>query len=224
MQISPTETVRLYEVSKPTLYKDMEEGNVSFEFDSRKKRRLNVAELERVYERRKEEKPDLTSNSVKNSTGLTELNGKSVKSSAQDEAVNDAIIQSKDREIQLLENTIEQLKEHNEDLKKYIEETREEHRGFMRILEDKREDRTTGEIFQQQDQRMQEMMNAMDNLMRERQEQNQQMAKLEERIVKIKENGERVFQKLNVKNKRLARQKKVLEEEASKPWFKKLIG
>ena len=37
MQISPTEAVKMYEVSKPTIYKDMEEGKVSFEFDARKK-------------------------------------------------------------------------------------------------------------------------------------------------------------------------------------------
>ena len=163
--------------------------------------------MERVYQRRKAPKPDLTSNTVKNGISFTEINGNDVKTSVQNEALNDTIIQSKDREIQLLNQTINQLKEHNEDLKKYIEETREEHRTFTRMLEDKREDRNTGEIFQQQEERMKEMIHAMDNLMRERHEQNEKMTKLETRITKIKESGEEVFEKLSTKNKRLVREK-----------------
>ena len=196
MHISPTEAVKLYNVSKPTIYKDMEEGKVSFEFDARNKRRLNVAELERVYVKRKVQEQDLTSNTVKNVSGFTELNGNSVKPSTQNGAVQETLIQSKEREIKLLEEKIDQLKDHNEDLKRYIEETREEHRGYMRLLEDKRDKNQHAEIFQEQEHRMSEMMNAMENLMQERLNQDQRIENLEGRLVEMKESGEKVSTKI----------------------------
>lgn len=70
-QISPAEAIRRYDVSKPTLYEDMKEGRLSFTINKKKKRRIDVAELERVYEPRTidDEKPD-----VKNGKGNTKSN------------------------------------------------------------------------------------------------------------------------------------------------------
>jgi hypothetical protein len=45
MFISPTNAVKMYNVSKPTLYKDMSDGTLSFDKDDRGRRKLNVAEL-----------------------------------------------------------------------------------------------------------------------------------------------------------------------------------
>ena len=53
MSISPAEAIRLYDVSKPTLYKDMKEGTISYEQDDKNRRRLNPAELDRVYKKRR---------------------------------------------------------------------------------------------------------------------------------------------------------------------------
>ncbi len=55
MFLSPTEAVKTYDVSKPTLYADMKEGKLSYDLDNRDRRRINVAELERIYEKRKKD-------------------------------------------------------------------------------------------------------------------------------------------------------------------------
>lgn len=59
MAISPTEALRMFNVSKPTLYKDMAEGNISYSLDRKGRRRLDPAELERAYDlRAKKENSD----------------------------------------------------------------------------------------------------------------------------------------------------------------------
>lgn len=52
MFFSPTQATKHYEVSKPTLYKDIKEGKVSVTLDAKKRKRINVAELDRVYKKR----------------------------------------------------------------------------------------------------------------------------------------------------------------------------
>ncbi|MCP5004715.1 MAG: hypothetical protein GY941_12370 [Planctomycetes bacterium] len=52
MHVSPTEAVKTYNVSKPTLYEDMKNGRISYQKNERNKRRINVAELDRVYDKR----------------------------------------------------------------------------------------------------------------------------------------------------------------------------
>jgi Mg-chelatase subunit ChlI len=73
MLISPAEAVRQYDVSKPTLYSDMKEGKLSYKIDDRKKRKIDVAELERLYEKRAVTK---TAKNVKSSSENTDSNVK----------------------------------------------------------------------------------------------------------------------------------------------------
>ena len=63
-------------------------------------------------------------------------------------------------------------------------------------------------------------MNALQNLTSERHEQNHRMAQLEERIVRMKENGERALKKY----KEVSAKNKKLKEELNKPFWKKLVG
>jgi DNA repair exonuclease SbcCD ATPase subunit len=82
MFITPAEAIRRYNVSKPTLYSDMTEGKLSFKFDDRKKRKIDVAELDRLYEKRIEAgpatqvnvnpRPDLTQSNVNQNVGEIE--------------------------------------------------------------------------------------------------------------------------------------------------------
>ncbi|WP_024771779.1 hypothetical protein [Aquimarina macrocephali] len=63
MFISPTQAVQSYNVSKPTLYADMKKGKLSFKKDDRGKRKIDVSELERLYEKvtnTSKQKPTLT--------------------------------------------------------------------------------------------------------------------------------------------------------------------
>lgn len=65
MFISPTEAVNKYAVSKPTIYKDMNDGTLSFKIDEKKRRRIDVSELDRLYELRPGAVFEDTSNTVK---------------------------------------------------------------------------------------------------------------------------------------------------------------
>jgi hypothetical protein len=76
MNISPAEAIRRYDVSKPTLYSDMKDGKLSFTVDDRKRRKINIAELERLYEQRKGDNDNPSEKSVKKSSANTESNVK----------------------------------------------------------------------------------------------------------------------------------------------------
>ncbi len=74
MYISPAEAIRTYDVSKPTLYKDMNNGTVSFERDNRNRRKLVQSELERVYKKREIDSDSNTQKDVNVDYQNTELN------------------------------------------------------------------------------------------------------------------------------------------------------
>ena len=140
MLISPTNAVKMYKVSKPTLYADMKKGKVSFTQDNRDRRKLNVAELDRLYEKRGGGSSLLTSTNVNKPTDLTEANVNSQQLKQEILAIRQQIENAKDREIELLEQQIEQFKNQIENLNRHLDETREEHRMSLRLLEDKREE------------------------------------------------------------------------------------
>ena len=146
MFVSPTDAVKMYNVSKPTLYKDMSDGKLSFEKDNRDRRKINVAELDRIYSKREGNNEDLTSINGNSISTLTESNVNSQHLIQQIKAIREQIEQSKNREIELLEKQIEQLKDQNENLNRHLDETREEHRVYVRLLEDKREGEGTNSI------------------------------------------------------------------------------
>ena len=49
MKVNPTEAAQIAGVTRKTLYADMQKGTLSYEVTDKKKRLINVAELERVY-------------------------------------------------------------------------------------------------------------------------------------------------------------------------------
>jgi len=207
MFISPTDAVKMYDVSKPTLYKDMSEGKLSFNKDDRDRRKINVAELDRLYQKREDTPADLTSVNVKNGEAFTEPNVKHQQLSQQVKAIREQIEQSKNREIELLEQQIEQIKDQIENLNRHLDETREEHRGYMRLLEDKREEQ--GAKTSQWDEKLQIMEHQVAAL----QEQNRQLiAKEEERRKRIEE------------RRRKREAERLREREQSKSLFSRLFG
>lgn len=173
MYVSPTEAIRMYDVSKPTLYKDMSDGKLSFEKDERGRRKLNVAELDRIYSKRAEEGTPLTSNNVQSSRSFTDANVNPNALINEVKTIKEQIDQAKDREIKLLEQQIEQLREQNDNLNRYLKETREEHQGYLRLLEHKSAEE--GGRSSQLDQKLE----MMDEQMRLLQEQNQLLLRKE---------------------------------------------
>lgn len=50
MLVSPTKALKMFQVSKPTLYQDMKNAKISFTKTDKGRRQIDVAELARVYE------------------------------------------------------------------------------------------------------------------------------------------------------------------------------
>lgn len=198
----------MYDVSKPTLYKDMSDGRLSFTKDERKRRKINVAELDRLYEKREGDEEDFTLDNVNNSTGFTDSNVNSNASSKdlilQIKAIREQIEQAKDREIELLEQQIEQLRDQNENLNRHLEETREEHRVYVRLLEDKREEK--GDAAELWDYKL----HALEKQISMLQDQNQiLMTREEERIKRDEERRKRIEER--------KRQRELVKQKEGEP-------
>ncbi|PTX58581.1 hypothetical protein C8N46_11372 [Kordia periserrulae] len=126
MFLSPTEALKQFNVSKPTLYADMKAGKLSYKLDDRKKRKINVAELDRIYEKKE------TSQSINETLQNVQ------KSSAQ--TFSNASLAEKEVEIEYLKKIIEQYESENEHLRSSLEKSQDGHNRATLLLEDK----TTG--------------------------------------------------------------------------------
>lgn len=71
MLVSPSKALNMYQVSKPTLYADMKTGKLSFTKDDRGKRKVDIAELERLYPKREEGAFKPLNNNVRKSLDQT---------------------------------------------------------------------------------------------------------------------------------------------------------
>ena len=134
MFISPTKAVQLFKVSKPTLYKDMDTGKLSFQKDTRKKRKINIAELERIYEKRTDNEPNQNSENVKNrSVSKNENVNDDIKKEI--DIIHEQINQTHKREVELLNNQIDQLQNQIESINKSLHKALD----VTALLENKRE-------------------------------------------------------------------------------------
>jgi hypothetical protein len=124
MNISPAEAVRRYNVSKPTLYADMKEGKLSFSVDEKKRRRINVAEMERLYDTRTESREEdfLPHNAQK-----THLN-------VNPQQDNTGALE---REIEFLKRELENKQSENENWQKALDKAQETAQRVTLLLEDK---------------------------------------------------------------------------------------
>lgn len=206
MFISPTEAVKMYDVRKPTLYKDMSDGKLSFTKDDRNRSKLNVAELDRLYEKRKGDSADFTFKSVKNESDLTKADVNDPQIGRQLKAIKEQIERAKDREIELLEQQIEQFKDQVENLNRNLDETREEHRIYVRLLEDKREEQ--GTTVTQWDQKFQALELQIESLQKE----NKLLITREEE------------RKKRIEERRKQREAERKEQEKNRGLFSRLFG
>lgn len=205
MFISPTQAIKLYDVSKPTLYKDMSNGKLAHTKDDRNRRKLNVAELDRVYEKRKGASADLTSTNVSSQHGLTASNVNNQHLVKEIQSIREQIEQAKNREIELLEDQVKQFKNQVENLRQHLKETREEHRGYMRLLEDKRKEQGAKTMNWEQ------KLQAMEYQLTAVQEQNKLLiAREEERKKRIEE------------RRHIRKAEKKIEKEKNKSIFHRL--
>ena len=134
MYVTPTKAVKLFKTSRPTLYNDMKSGKLSFELDGRKKRKINVAELDRLYDKREKTDENLMSKSVKSENNFTSSNVNDSSLKREIENIREQIQSSHKREIELMNNQIEQLQSQLENLNKNLGKALD----VTALLEDKR--------------------------------------------------------------------------------------
>jgi len=126
-QISPAEAVRQFDVSKPTLYSDMNDGKLSYTLDDRKRRRLDVAELQRLYDLRKKEESQATDSNVQSGSENTQSNVKQ----------DDARAEYLEREIEFMKKELENRREEVARWQDAFEKAQETAQKVTMLLEDK---------------------------------------------------------------------------------------
>lgn len=95
MKVSPTEATKLTSLARSTIYKDMNEGRLSYSLNRRGKRILEVVELERVYGNLNVD--DIKENTTSMSGNLQNTNGLADKATLL-------------REVEILKEQISQIK------------------------------------------------------------------------------------------------------------------
>lgn len=154
MNVCPAEASRLAGVSRKTLYQDMSKGHLSYDVTDKKKRLIQVAELERVYGHTKSNTQKTNGNSKKwletepgNSNDPAEIQVLKDKL--------DALQAERDREREQLTDQIEHLRE-------MVKSEQEERRKFTALLTDQRKEKEgrAGE----QDKKMQDLDTTIEEL------------------------------------------------------------
>ena len=178
----------MYNVSKPTLYADMKDGSLSYKMNDRKKRKINVAELDRLYDKRDSEEGASSSKTVKENSSLTETNVSKRKLEQKLEQAHAKIAESQEREITALKNQIENQKEQIELLNKNLNKALD----VTALLEDKREGQGAKEV--ERDTKLEILENQISRLTAKSE---RQAAIDKKRIQELeKENAKSWFQKL----------------------------
>lgn len=208
--VSPTKAAELADVSRQTIYNDMESGDLSFNRQGKRKRTIDVAELERRYGQlniptnNTNSEPSGSkvevSNDVKSKDkAFTTL--QKVNSNTNNELVELAVSREK---IQNLETLVENLQEERDYLRKALEKAQN---NETHLLEDKRSESDKAADWKKNVADMQKKIAAFEL----KEEQVKQTAKSKDR-----ENS-------TLKSK-LERAEKALEVEQSKTAWQKLTG
>jgi len=222
MNVSITQAHKMTGVARSTIYKDMEEGKLSFTENGRGKKTIMVSELQRVYgtidqsaldKKPKSAEPEETSENVASVSERSETTkgDKSDQIAVLQERILalKATVDDKDTFIEDLKSerqkTREMYEEQLEGLKKSLDKAQDGYNNITKLLEDKTNE-GTGDWHKT-------------------------MKALESRIAnqeKAEKDRQEREQKLLDENKRIkqaySRQKKELEAEKNKGFFKKLFG
>jgi chromosome segregation ATPase len=209
MYISPAEALRIYDVSKPTLYKDMSEGNLSFEYDDRKRRRINVAELDRVYKKRPSGDQAQTSQDVQPDQGHTGLN---VKQPSHE-------VELLQQEVEFLKREIRARSEDNERWREAFDKAQATADKITALLEDKSGGaRQSGE----NDKHIELLTKLLERQSEEGSVQNQKISTLEQTLEEVRTQNKRVLHEM--KKREEAKNKEAAAENENKSFLKRLFG
>jgi hypothetical protein len=136
MKVSPTEAADIAGVTRKTLYADMNKGHLSYEVTDKKKRLIQVAELERVYSKEMSYKKESQGNSDK-----WLITDSSNTNAGPDAGTIREKLENLEKE-RLRER--EQLTDQIEHLRDMLKLEQEERRKITSLLTDQREDKESG--------------------------------------------------------------------------------
>ena len=188
MYISPAEALRIYDVSKPTLYQDMKNGTLSFKFDDRKRRKIDVAELDRLYEKRGSGGKAQESNNVKYPDENTEFN---VNHTTRQQ------IEILQQQIEFLEREIKARSTDAERWQEAFERAQSTADKITALIEDRSfGSRNTGE----QDDKIDKLTRLLESRISEADKQDQKITALEQTVKEMRAQNKRLFTELKENN------------------------
>jgi len=196
--LSPAEAVRQFDVSKPTLYKDMDAGKLSFTVDDRNKRKIDVAELQRLYKLRPSKTQEKASNNVNSDPEITKVDAK-----------ENMVPKSEllEKEIEMLKSQLANKEDEAEQWKEAHEQAQKTAQKITLMLEDHTNK-------QDKNSQWENSLKALENRIAN---QEQVEKKRREREQKLEEENEKLKRAYKA-------QKQRLEDEKNKGFFQKLFG
>lgn len=141
MKVNPTEASQIAGVTRKTLYADMQKGTLSYEITDKKKRLINVAELERVYGTLAKDVSSVSQNTLFDTAGNTK------KADANSSVEGSGSIDAEVLKVRLefMENERarerEQLNDQIEHLRSMLSSEQEERRKITALLTDQTSER-----------------------------------------------------------------------------------
>lgn len=241
MQVSISKAAQMVGITRATLYRHIETKGITVTKDKDDNPKIDVSELIRVYGDRVRVEEELAQSNTSNTAPIkqpVQYDTPQIKHPIQDNTPHYTAteIEVLKQHIQHLEDQKkifaeersrerEQLNETIDHLRNNLEKAQTHHHQLSALLTDQRsEEAKRGDVLHKQEQQIEEMRQTMQNLIEERQEQFHKMAALEKQIRSMKEKGDRIFKNLNEQNRKLTQKNKKMEQELTKPIWKKFMG
>lgn len=166
--VSPSKAAELADVSRTTIYADMGSGKLSFTQQSKNKKTINVAELERVY------------------GSLKVMDGQKVSSSVKTEQKDRTPLQSDLVELAVLREKVsnhEKLDEQNQERIEYLEKALDKAQtNAQRLLEDKSGESSQNEKWEKTMKALESRIANQEKAEKDRQEREQKLMDENKRI------------------------------------------
>ncbi|MEL7118241.1 MAG: hypothetical protein AAFO07_02335 [Bacteroidota bacterium] len=240
MKVNKSEAARMVGITRATLYSHIEKKGITVEEDTDGNPVIDVSELIRVYGdkvKMEEEGAELNNSNTPQIKQPIHDNTPVAKHSVHHNTPNHTAAETEvlRERIRNLESTKEilerersrerdQFNEQIESLRENLEKAQSHHNQLTVLLTDQRSDEERRhDAVNQQSQQIEDLMDTMNEMMQERNAEQQRIAMLEKELKRVRR-GEEIMKKLQARNKKLAREKAVLEKEAGKSWFQKLVG
>ena len=218
MQVNITQAAALAGVSRRTMHNHLndEKMGITTTIDTDGNKKIDVAELQRVYGYEKVQQNLKALQDEKNDENKGEQKSHDpIENSVKYEMlIAEERLASAQKIIENLEREREQLLEDKEDMKNQLQQALSIGAPIGKLLTDQR-DQSTMMIELERN-------SVAESVRRENAE--KRTAELEEKLKATEQNNQEMVQRLNHRNKKLLRKCKELETEVSKSWFRKFVG